>query len=127
MAFAPIPATHANVSAGLLRALAVTSLTRCSLLPEVPTIAESGLPGFDASLYYGLVAPAGTPHPIIDKLNTILRGAARFGRGETAIDPGRHHGNALHAGSICRLDRPGRDEMVTTGQGQRRQGRVKQE
>jgi tripartite-type tricarboxylate transporter receptor subunit TctC len=73
MAFAPIPATHANVSAGLLRALAVTSLARSGLLPEVPTIAEAGLSGFDASLYYGLVAPAGTPSPIIDKLNAILR------------------------------------------------------
>ncbi len=75
MAFAPIPASHANVAAGLLRALAVTSATRSSLLPEVPTVAESGLPGFDVSLYYGLVAPAGTPRPIIDKLNTQLRAA----------------------------------------------------
>jgi tripartite-type tricarboxylate transporter receptor subunit TctC len=75
MAFAPIPATHPHVSAGSLRALAVTSQSRTSLLPEVPTIAESGLPGFDASLYYGLVAPAGTPRPIIDKLNETLRAA----------------------------------------------------
>jgi tripartite-type tricarboxylate transporter receptor subunit TctC len=59
----------------MLRALAVTSLIRTNLLPEVPTIAESGLPGFDASLYYGLVAPAGTPRSIIDKLNAALRAA----------------------------------------------------
>jgi tripartite-type tricarboxylate transporter receptor subunit TctC len=75
MAFAPIPASHPNVSAGKLRALAVTSTTRSSLLPEVPTISESVLPGFDASLYYGLAAPAGTPRPIIDKLNKTLRDA----------------------------------------------------
>jgi tripartite-type tricarboxylate transporter receptor subunit TctC len=75
MAFAPIPASHPNVSAGMLRALAVTSMTRSSLLPDVPTIAESALPGFDASLYYGLAAPAGTPRPIIDKLNKALRDA----------------------------------------------------
>ncbi|HET6839381.1 MAG TPA: tripartite tricarboxylate transporter substrate binding protein [Bradyrhizobium sp.] len=75
MAFAPIPASHANVSAGLLRALAVTSATRSSLMPEVPTIAESGLSGFDFSLYYGLVAPAGTPRAIIDKLNKELKAA----------------------------------------------------
>jgi tripartite-type tricarboxylate transporter receptor subunit TctC len=73
MAFAPIPAAHASVSAGQLRALAVTSPSRTSLLPEIPTIAESGLPGFDAALYYGLIAPAGTPLPIIDKLNKALR------------------------------------------------------
>ncbi len=75
MAFAPIPASHANVSAGTLRALAVTSTARSSLLPDVPTIAESELPGFDASLYYGLAAPAGTPRPIIDRLNKELRAA----------------------------------------------------
>src|SRR5579864_6222060 len=75
MAFAPIPSTHANVSAGLLRALAVTGKTRTSLLPDVPTISEAGMPGFDASLYYGLVAPAGTPRPVIDRLNSALRTA----------------------------------------------------
>jgi tripartite-type tricarboxylate transporter receptor subunit TctC len=75
MAFAPIPASHANVSAGKLRALAVTSTTRSSLMPEVPTISETALPGFDASLYYGLAAPAGTPRPIIDRLNKELRAA----------------------------------------------------
>ena len=75
MAFAPIPATHAQVSAGALRALAVTSLKRSVLLPDVPTISEAGLPGFDASLYYGLVAPAGTPRAVIDKLNGILNQA----------------------------------------------------
>ena len=75
MAFAPVPATHANIAAGTLRALAVTSAARSSLMPEVPTIAESGLAGFDASLYYGLIAPAGTPRPIVDKLNAALRAA----------------------------------------------------
>ncbi|MBR1188713.1 tripartite tricarboxylate transporter substrate binding protein [Bradyrhizobium sp. AUGA SZCCT0169] len=75
MAFAPIPASHPNVSAGKLRALAVTSTTRSGLLPDVPTMAEAGLAGFDASLYYGLAAPAGTPRPIIDKLNKVLRDA----------------------------------------------------
>ena len=75
MAFAPIPAAHASVSAGQLRALAVTSPARTSLLPEVPTVAESGLTGFDAALYYGLVAPAGTPAPVIARLNKELRAA----------------------------------------------------
>lgn len=73
MAFAPIPATHASIAEGSLRGLAVTSAKRSSLLPDVPTIAEAGVPGFEASLYYGLVAPAGTPRPIIDKLNKALR------------------------------------------------------
>lgn len=95
MAFAPVPASHSNVAAGKLRALAVTSKTRSSLLPDVPTIAESGIPGFDASLYYGLAAPAGTPRPIIDKLNKALREALasdevrrQLGNDGTDITPG---------------------------------------
>jgi tripartite-type tricarboxylate transporter receptor subunit TctC len=72
MAFAPIPATHENAKSGKLRMLAVTSAVRSTLAPEVPTIAEQGVPGFEAVLRYGLAAPAGTPRPIIDKLNKAL-------------------------------------------------------
>jgi tripartite-type tricarboxylate transporter receptor subunit TctC len=75
MAFAPIPATHANIDSGKLRGLAVTSKQRSSLVPNIPTIAESGVKEFEASLYYGLVAPPGTPKPIIDRLNKELRAA----------------------------------------------------
>jgi tripartite-type tricarboxylate transporter receptor subunit TctC len=72
MAFAPIPASHAQASVGAVRMLGVTSLTRSVLLPDVPTIADSGLPGFEAVLRYGLVAPAGTPAAIIARLNQQL-------------------------------------------------------
>ncbi len=75
MAFAPIPASHENAKSGNLRMLAVTSLTRSTMMPEVPTIAESGLPGYEAVLRYGLVAPAGTPRPIVEKLNAELNKA----------------------------------------------------
>src|SRR5262245_44309021 len=75
MALAPIPAAHGPVAQGQLRGLAVTSAKRSSLVPELPTVAESGLPGFEASLYYGIVAPAGTPRPIVDRLNQALRDA----------------------------------------------------
>jgi tripartite-type tricarboxylate transporter receptor subunit TctC len=64
-----------NVKAGTLRALAVTSGERSALLPEVPPIADSGLPGFSAVIRYGLAAPPGTPRPIIDRLNKELRAA----------------------------------------------------
>ena len=72
MAFAPIPASHAQAAGGTVRMLGVTSLKRSSLLPDVPTIAESGLPGYEAVLRYGLVAPAGTPRAIIERLNHEL-------------------------------------------------------
>jgi tripartite-type tricarboxylate transporter receptor subunit TctC len=75
IAFAPIPATHANIDSGKLRGLAVTSGKRSSLVPDIPTIAESGVPEFEASLYYGLVAPPGTPRPIIARLNNELNTA----------------------------------------------------
>jgi tripartite-type tricarboxylate transporter receptor subunit TctC len=75
MAFAPVPATHENASTGKLRMLAVTSAVRSTLLPDVPTIAEAALPGFEAVLRYGLVAPPGTPRPVIDKLNAALNNA----------------------------------------------------
>ena len=75
MSFAPIPATYENTKNGLLRMLGVTSLDRSSLLPDVPTIAEQGLPGFEAVLRYGLVVPANTPRSIIDRLNKELRAA----------------------------------------------------
>ena len=58
-----------------VRAIAVTGLTRSPIFPDVPTVAESGLPGFEAVLHYGIIAPAGTPRPIVDKLNAALRGA----------------------------------------------------
>jgi tripartite-type tricarboxylate transporter receptor subunit TctC len=75
MAFAPVPATHENTQSGKLRMLAVTSAVRSSLLPDVPTIAEAALPGFEAVLRYGLVAPPGTPRAIIERLNAALNAA----------------------------------------------------
>ena len=68
-----IPASVSQVQAGQLRALAVTSPARSAALPQVPTSAESGLPGFDVVQYYGLAAPAGTPRPIVDLLNKDLQ------------------------------------------------------
>ena len=64
-----------NVKAGTLRALAVTSAERSALLPEVPPISESGLPGFSAITHYGLAAPAGTPRAIVERLNKELQAA----------------------------------------------------
>jgi tripartite-type tricarboxylate transporter receptor subunit TctC len=73
IAFGVLPPALGNLQAGKLRALAVTGGTRFSQLPNIPTVAESGLPGFDAVLHYGLLAPAGTPKPIIARLNKELR------------------------------------------------------
>ena len=66
--FATIPSAIQHVRAGKLRAVAVTSLKRSAGMPEVPTIAESGFPGFDASSWFGLVGPAGLPREVAAKI-----------------------------------------------------------
>ena len=73
IAFGVLPPALGNLQAGTLRAIAVLSPQRFSLLPDVPTANESGLPGFESVLHYGVLAPAGTPRPIIDRLNAALR------------------------------------------------------
>jgi len=67
--FATIPAALQQVKAGKLRALAVSSSKRVPELPDMPTVAESGLPGFEVVGWFGLFVPAGTPQPVIGKLN----------------------------------------------------------
>jgi tripartite-type tricarboxylate transporter receptor subunit TctC len=73
--FSSLPPAIGLVKDGKLRALGVTGLKRSETFPDVPTVAEQGLPGFEAVLHYGIVAPAGTPRPIVDKLNAALRKA----------------------------------------------------
>ncbi len=67
--FANIVAVLPHVRAGKLRGIAVTAPERIATLPEFPTVAESGLPGYDVVAWYGLLAPAGTPKDIVAKLN----------------------------------------------------------
>lgn len=73
--FNPIPVSRAALDGGYIRALAVTSAKHSTLMPKLPTLSEAGLPGFDATLSYGLLAPAGTPQPIVEKLNKALNAA----------------------------------------------------
>src|SRR5215813_6741428 len=75
MMFSPLPGAVGLVRDGKVRALAVTGRARSPLFAELPTIAEAGLPGYESELHYGIVAPAGVPRPIVDKLNAALRGA----------------------------------------------------
>ena len=70
--FADPVSALSQVRAGALIALAVTSKERSPVAPDVPTIAESGYPGFDAVAWHGFMAPAGTPKPIIDRLNAAI-------------------------------------------------------
>src|SRR4051794_9997632 len=73
VAFGVLPPALGNLEAGKLRAIAVTSKKRFSLLPDVPTFDESGMPGFEAVLHYGLLAPHGTPASIVGMLSAELQ------------------------------------------------------
>ncbi|MGZ5095692.1 MAG: Bug family tripartite tricarboxylate transporter substrate binding protein [Burkholderiales bacterium] len=72
LVFAGVPGISAQVRANKLRALGVSTSTRLAVFPEVPTIAEAGVPGYEATQWYGLLAPAGTAKAVIDKLNREL-------------------------------------------------------
>src|SRR3954452_23792932 len=69
MMFATAASVVSHVKDGLVRPLAVTTLTRSAVLPDIPTVAELGLAGFDATTWHGLVAPAGTPRQVIEALH----------------------------------------------------------
>jgi tripartite-type tricarboxylate transporter receptor subunit TctC len=66
-----------NVNQGQVRALATTGKTRSSVLPEVPTVEEAGLPGYEATIWLGLMAPTGTPKPVIEKLSGAINDAVK--------------------------------------------------
>jgi tripartite-type tricarboxylate transporter receptor subunit TctC len=72
MLFDSVPTMAPLIKAGKVRALGTSGVTRSPILPDVPTIAEAGVPGFQATLWVGFMAPAGTPQPIVDKLNAEI-------------------------------------------------------
>jgi tripartite-type tricarboxylate transporter receptor subunit TctC len=75
--FDQVTTSLAHINTGKLRALGVTSRTRSPVLPDVPTIEEAALPGFQDSTFNGLVAPAGTPRPVVERLrDAVLKAIA---------------------------------------------------
>jgi tripartite-type tricarboxylate transporter receptor subunit TctC len=78
MIFDTITAVQGHVRSGALRGIAVTTAKRSSAMPELPTIAESGLPGYDASTWGGILAPAGTPKDVLARLNSSINAALKM-------------------------------------------------
>jgi tripartite-type tricarboxylate transporter receptor subunit TctC len=78
MIFDTITAVQGHVRSGALRGIAVTTAKRSSAMPELPTIAESGLPGYDASTWGGILAPAGTPKDVVARLNSSINAALKM-------------------------------------------------
>jgi tripartite-type tricarboxylate transporter receptor subunit TctC len=75
LTFELLPAVRGQVEAGTLKALAVTSPERDPAMPQVPTLAEAGVPGYDVTSWYGFALPAGTPQPVVDKLTEAMHRA----------------------------------------------------
>jgi tripartite-type tricarboxylate transporter receptor subunit TctC len=72
-----LPAMAPNISENQVRALATTGNTRSGVLPNIPTAGEAGVPGYEATIWLGLMAPAGTPKPVIDRLNAAVNAAIK--------------------------------------------------
>jgi tripartite-type tricarboxylate transporter receptor subunit TctC len=94
--FGTIPEMRAHIQDGKVRALAVTGKQRNSALPQTPTIAESGIPGYEVSLWQAIVAPAGTPTAIIGRFNKEIRLALKD---PEIIDAFNRHGVEIESGS----------------------------
>ena len=110
MTFSPVSTVVGLIAAGKLRALATTTSKRATALPDVPTMAESGLPGVQTSLWFGVLAPAGTPRPIVDKLaaaskqaiHTPAAIAALSKQGDDPLDAGPDEFATFMASEIAR-------------------------
>jgi tripartite-type tricarboxylate transporter receptor subunit TctC len=81
-----VPALLGAVKDGSLRGLFVTTLERSTQLPEVPTVHESGFPGFEAVAWYAVMAPAGTPRPIIERLNVLINEYLKSPTGQSQLE-----------------------------------------
>jgi tripartite-type tricarboxylate transporter receptor subunit TctC len=84
--FDSVTSARPHIASGKLRALAVTTSTRSRALPDVPTMAEAGVPGYDVSPWFAVFVPAGTPRPVVDKLNAALLDAMRHPDVATRLD-----------------------------------------
>ena len=126
MYFSSMPPAIALVKEGKIRALGVTGLARSPIFPELPTIAETALPGFEAVLHYGIVAPAGTPKPIVDQAQRGAAAGRDVARAEAEARRRRHRAAAVDARGIRRGYRQGRDQVVRHRQEIRRQGGMRE-
>ena len=98
-----VPAMAPNVAENQVRALATTGKTRSTVLPNAPTAIEAGVPGYEATIWLGLMAPAGTPKPIIDKLNAAVNAVGETARYRQALDPAGRGSDVDDPGGIRQI------------------------
>ena len=109
---------------GAVRALAVSGDRRSPAFPDLPTIAEAGVPGYSAPTWSGVIAPAGVPRPIVDKLNAAINKAIQSRGFQGALRLDRRRAGRRHAGGIRRTDRVGFGEVGRSDPARRHQVRV---
>jgi tripartite-type tricarboxylate transporter receptor subunit TctC len=107
--FDAIGSSLPQIQSGKFRAIAVTSATRAAVLPNVPTVAEAGVPGFDVSVWYGIFAAAGTPQPIVQRLNAEINRAMRVPEVKELIE---RSGYQVVGTTPAELDRHVRSEIT---------------
>ncbi|MBC7711405.1 MAG: tripartite tricarboxylate transporter substrate binding protein [Rhizobacter sp.] len=108
-----------HVKSGKLKVLAVMSTARSAMLPDVPTIAESGFPGFEASVWYGFVAPAATPKPVVTKLHAEVQKAlqsAEVKERMTSVGGEVTPGTAEQFAALIRSERARYEKLVREAQ-----------
>ena len=109
---------------GAVRALAVSGDRRSPAFPDLPTIAEAGVPGYSAPTWSGVIAPAGVPRPIVDKLNAAINKAIQSAAFKEHFAIDRRRAGGRHARGIRRADRLGFGQMGRSDQARRHQVRV---
>ena len=119
MMFDAITTMAPNVQAGQVRALATTGKKRSTVLPDVPTIAEAGVPGYEATIWLGLMAPKGTPQAIVDKLNAEIAQGRQRARRQGSVGQAGRGADDHDAGRVRRLSRQGHRQV-----GERREDRA---
>jgi tripartite-type tricarboxylate transporter receptor subunit TctC len=112
MIFDTVTAIRPHVRSGAVRGIAVTTLQRSSAVPELPTISESGLAGYDASTWGGILAPAGTPRDAVAKLNTVMNAALKADEVRARLTGA---GIEIQGGSLEEFGRVIRDEIDKWG------------
>ena len=124
MSFASVPSTITHVRSGKLRAIGVGGMKRSFAMPDVPTIDEAGVPGYECANWIGLVAPAGTPEPIVARLHQELTAVQDSARAEEAVRQRGRRRRAHELGRVRRLHRERAREVGPGGEGGRHQAAV---
>ena len=119
-----IAITRSLILQGKLRALGGQNRTRTPLLPDMPTMAEAGVPGAEANTFYGIVAPAGTPPDIVKKINAAMNEGLATDEMQKLITSLGQRIEAEHARGVRRLHRRAAQDLDRRRQGGRRQDRL---